>query len=43
MPEHFELLRVRLQRVELLELLDHPHRRRCWRASTGWQEEWLNP
>ncbi|WP_216904148.1 pyridoxamine 5'-phosphate oxidase [Synechococcus sp. CCY 9618] len=43
MPEHFELLRVWLQRVELLELQGHPHRRRCWREETGWQEEWLNP
>ncbi|MCP9834668.1 MULTISPECIES: pyridoxamine 5'-phosphate oxidase [unclassified Cyanobium] len=42
-PEHFELLRVQLQRVELLELVGHPHRRRSWRADTGWQEEWLNP
>ncbi|MCP9900906.1 pyridoxamine 5'-phosphate oxidase [Cyanobium sp. Cruz CV13-4-11] len=42
-PEHFELLRVQLQRVELLELLGHPHRRRCWRAASDWQEEWLNP
>jgi pyridoxamine 5'-phosphate oxidase len=42
-PEHFELLRVQLQRVELLELLGHPHRRRCWRAANAWQEEWLNP
>jgi pyridoxamine 5'-phosphate oxidase len=43
MPEHFELLRVRLVRVELLELLGHPHRRRCWREATGWREECLNP
>ncbi len=42
-PAHFELLRVRLQRVELLELTGHPHRRRCWRADNGWQEEPLNP
>lgn len=43
LPDHFELLRVRLQRVELLELVGHPHQRRCWREPTGWQEEWLNP
>ncbi len=42
-PEHFELLRVGLQRVELLELSGHPHRRRHWRADNDWQEEWLNP
>lgn len=42
-PEHFELLRMEVQRVELLELQGHPHRRRCWQASNGWQAEWLNP
>ncbi|WP_216915602.1 MULTISPECIES: pyridoxamine 5'-phosphate oxidase family protein [unclassified Synechococcus] len=42
-PEHFELLRVGLQRVELLELSGHPHRRRLWRADNSWKEEWLNP
>jgi hypothetical protein len=45
MPDHFQLLRVVLRQVELLELLDHPHphRRRRWRAETGWREEALNP
>jgi pyridoxamine 5'-phosphate oxidase len=43
MPDHFQLLRVALRQVELLELLDHPHRRRRWRAETGWREEALNP
>ncbi len=42
-PDHFELLRVTLQRVELLELTGHPHRRRRWLADKDWQEEWLNP
>ena len=43
MPEHFELLRIALNQVELLELSGHPHRRRRWREGTGWQEEVLNP
>jgi len=43
MPEHFLLLRILLDQVELLELTGHPHRRRRWRASTGWEEEPLNP
>jgi pyridoxamine 5'-phosphate oxidase len=43
MPEHFLLLRIVLDQVELLELTGHPHRRRRWRASTGWEEETLNP
>ncbi len=42
-PEHFELLRVELQQVELLELQGHPHRRRRWQAASDWQEVWLNP
>ena len=43
MPEHFRLLRIALQQVELLELRDHPHRRRRWRRGSGWTEEPLNP
>lgn len=43
MPPHFQLLRVGLQQVELLELTDHPHRRRRWRQPNGWREEALNP
>jgi pyridoxamine 5'-phosphate oxidase len=43
MPEHFLLLRIALDQVELLELTGHPHRRRRWRAATGWEEEQLNP
>ena len=35
--------RILLDQVELLELTGHPHRRRRWRASTGWEEEPLNP
>jgi pyridoxamine 5'-phosphate oxidase len=43
MPEHFQLLRIALVQVELLELTGQPHRRRRWRLETGWQEEPLNP
>jgi pyridoxamine 5'-phosphate oxidase len=43
MPEHFRLLRIALEQVELLELRDHPHRRRRWRRRSGWSEEPLNP
>jgi len=43
LPDHFHLLRVALDRVELLELLGHPHRRRRWRRETDWAEESLNP
>ena len=43
LPAHFQLLRIALVRVELLELLGHPHRRRLWRLETGWAEEVVNP
>lgn len=43
LPAHFLLLRIALARVELLELLGHPHRRRLWRLETGWAEEGVNP
>lgn len=43
MPDHFLLLRIALSQVEVLELTGHPHRRRCWRESTDWVEEPLNP
>jgi len=42
-PAHFQLLRIALVHVELLELLGHPHRRRRWRGETDWAEEPLNP
>ena len=42
-PEHFLLLRIALDQVELLELQAHPHRRRRWRAAMAWCEEELNP
>ncbi|MEB3317137.1 MAG: pyridoxamine 5'-phosphate oxidase family protein [Cyanobacteriota bacterium] len=43
LPAPFQLLRIALVRVELLELLGHPHRRRLWRLETGWAEEGVNP
>jgi pyridoxamine 5'-phosphate oxidase len=42
-PEHFQLLRIALEQVELLELGEHPHRRRRWRRAAGWAGEPLNP
>ena len=43
LPECFELVRIELEQVELLELTGHPHQRRRWRADQGWAEERLNP
>jgi len=43
LPESFVLLRIGLERVELLELGAQPHHRRRWRAASGWREEPLNP
>jgi pyridoxamine 5'-phosphate oxidase len=43
LPECFELLRIQISQVELLELTGHPHQRRRWRADQGWAEHWLNP
>jgi len=43
LPEHFVLLRIALEQVELLTLSGHPHRRRRWRLATDWREEDLNP
>lgn len=43
LPPHFQLLRIALEQVELLELSAQPHHRRRWRAATGWQEQRLNP
>ncbi len=42
-PEHFQLLRISVELVELLELGGHPHRRRRWRRNADWAEEPLNP
>ncbi len=43
LPPHFQLLRITLAQVELLELGGHPHQRRRWCAADGWQEQQLNP
>jgi len=42
-PEHFQLLRIALSQVELLELTGHPHHRYRWKAEMEWEEEHLNP
>ena len=42
-PESFELVRIELEQVELLELTGHPHQRRRWRRQQEWLEERLNP
>jgi pyridoxamine 5'-phosphate oxidase len=43
LPPHFQLVRIPLEQVELLELVGHPHRRRRWRRHRAWGEELLNP
>jgi pyridoxamine 5'-phosphate oxidase len=43
LPDHFQLLRIALEQVELLELGGQPHQRRRWRIDGGWIEERLNP
>ena len=35
-PTSFQLLSLRIQEVELLELIGTPHRRRRWMAQDGW-------
>ena len=43
LPDCFELVRIAIDQVELLELTGHPHQRRRWRADQAWAEERLNP
>ena len=43
LPSSFELVRIEVQAVELLELTGHPHQRRRWTADQHWAEEQLNP
>ncbi len=43
LPACFELVRIAIEQVELLELTGVPHQRRRWRAHSGWHEERLNP
>lgn len=42
-PDRFEVIAVRPTRVEHLDLKEHPHRRRRWCASDGWQEHLVTP
>jgi len=39
----FELVRLEIVQVELLELTGHPHQRRRWCTGQDWHEERLNP
>jgi len=43
LPDCFELVRIAVEQVELLELTGHPHQRRRWQADQGWTEQRLNP
>ena len=43
LPDCFELVRIAVEQVELLELTGHPHQRRRWQADQGWAEQRLNP
>jgi pyridoxamine 5'-phosphate oxidase len=43
LPKSFQLLRIALVQVELLELSGVPHQRRRWCAADGWREQALNP
>lgn len=42
-PASFELLVMRADEVELLDLNPHPHSRRRWREANAWVEEVINP
>ncbi len=42
-PVHFQLLRLAVERVELLDLVPHPHRRLLWCITDHWRELHLNP
>lgn len=42
-PPSFAALVLTPERVERLELSDHPHRRRRWRKVNGWAAEDINP
>ena len=43
LPGCFEVVRIAIEQVELLELSGLPHQRRRWRADQGWIEQRLNP
>ena len=42
-PDHFVVLRLAIERVELLDLSRHPHQRPVWLRNDSWQEQRLNP
>ena len=42
-PPHFLVLRLTIQRVELLDLSHHPHRRTLWCLEYAWAPQRLNP
>ena len=42
-PPHFLVLRLTLQRVELLDLSHHPHQRTLWCREDAWRSQRLNP
>ena len=42
-PPHFLVMTLTIERVELLDLSYHPHRRLTWSQSQLWAEQRLNP
>jgi len=42
-PEHFQLLRLQVERVEQLDLGQHPHLRQSWRRDEQWSALRLRP
>lgn len=42
-PATFELLILKADRVDHLDLREHPHRRRVWRADRSWAVREVNP
>jgi len=42
-PEHFQLLRFQIERVEQLDLGQHPHLRRSWQRQEQWRALHLRP
>ena len=43
-PDNFALIALRPIEVDLLELAEHPHRRRRWRSTDeGWRVQEINP
>ena len=43
LPDHFVVLRLKVDSVERLNLGPHPHQRTRWAAATLWREQPLNP